>query len=274
MEWIFLYKWSVVIFYTISLSLYTRYFIISSQKLNRILSYILLITILLHLHYLVFLTRTASRLPFSNVFEMMTSYVFIFVLIYFIIELRIRDKSLGVIIILIALITQIISNIFIDITRNPNEILAHLSFFEWHVFAMILAYSGFTISFISSVMYILLSREIQKKQLGFFFSRLPSLELMDRLSNIAVVIGVSFITIGIGLGIQMASQVWGAKWPLDPKLIAVFITWVIYVAFIYFRNIRDWQGNRAAILSTIGFLWIVISVVLFSTMFSKIHSFI
>ncbi len=274
MEWMVCYKWSVLIAYTILLSFYARHFIVGSEKLNRILAQALLLTLLFHLHYLVFLTRSASRLPFSNVFEVMTSYVFIFVLIYFIIELRIQDKSLGVIIILIACLAQLISNIFIDITKSPADILADLSFYEWHVFAMILAYAGFTISFISSVMYILLSREIQKKQLGFFFSRLPSLELMDRLSNIAIMIGVSFITIGILIGIHMASQVWGAKWPLDPKLIAVFITWLIYFAFIYFRNFRDWQGNRAAILSIVGFGWIVISVVLFSTLFSKIHSFI
>ncbi|MBD3288707.1 hypothetical protein GF337_07895 [candidate division KSB1 bacterium] len=274
MEWMIIYKWSLVIVYAILLYLYARHFIVGSQKLNRILSNALGLTLVFHLSYLIFLTRTMGHVPFSNVFEMMTSYVFIFVLIYFVIELRIQDKSLGVIIILIAWLTQIVSNIFIDITKSPAEVLAHLSFYEWHVFAMVLAYSGFTISFISSLMYVLLSREIQKKKLGFFFSRLPSLELMDRLSNMAVAIGVSFITIGIILGIIMASKVWGAKWPFDPKLIAVFITWLIYVVFIYFRNFRDWQGNRAAVLSIFGFVWIVISVILFSTIFSGIHSFI
>lgn len=274
MNWIIFYKWILIAVYTFLVMLYFCYFIFEARKLQRLLTYALFITILMHLHYLFSLTQVLGHVPFSNVFEVITSYVFLFVLIYFLIELRIHEKSLGIIIVIIAWILQIISNIFIDISKGPAEILTELTFFEWHVLAMLLAYSAFAISFIASLMYILLSREIQRKKLGFFFSRLPSLDLMDRLSNIAITIGANFITIGILLGILMASKVWNSNWQLDPKLISVFITWAIYVAFIYLRNIKDWQGKRASILSISGFIWILISFLLFSTVFSKIHLFI
>jgi len=123
-------------------------------------------------------------------------------------------------------------------------------------------------------MYILLSREIHKKKLGFFFSRLPSLELLDKMSNFAIIIGTFFITFGIILGISMASKVWDTEWPTDPKLISVFITWIIYFAFILLRNIKGWQGTRASILSIIGYFWILISGIIFNLFLSNLHSFI
>lgn len=260
--------------YTIVVILYIRNFCFESKKIAKISTFFFLLTVLIHLHYLIFLTRISQHLPLATVFEVLTCYVFTFMSIYFLIEFRIRDKSMGIFIVIIAWIFQLISNLNIDIEKIPATILNDLSYYEWHVVTMILAYSAFTISFISSIIYILLAHEIQKKQLGFFFSRLPSLELMDRLGNIAVTIGVFFISIGIVLGIMMASEVWGANWPFDPKLISVFITWLIYIFTIYLRNFRNWQGGRTAILSICGFCWILISFLVFSTIFSKIHSFI
>lgn len=269
-----IFKWIPGLSYFIVMTLYIRFFIKQTEKYGKLLTPALSVTLILHFAYLIAFTHITKHLPVSNIFEMMTSNVFVFTFIYLMIERVIHERALGVIIVIIAFVLQVISSIFLDLDKSTAAILSEMSFYEIHVVTMQLAYSGFTISFISSLMYILLSREIHKKRLGFFFSRLPSLELMDRLSNLAVIIGFGFISIGIIIGILMASKVWGARWPLDPKLISVFLTWGIYFAFVYFRNFRDWQGNRASMLSIIGFIWIFISVLVFSIFLSKIHSFI
>ncbi len=273
MEIILFSKWLLFTFYMISLILYFRFFIKKSEKLQSALNITILFTIIIHLFYLIQILIYKQHLPLSNVYEVMTSYVFIFVLVYFFIERNIRDYSLGTIILLIAFILQFVSNICIDFVKDRAEVLAQLSFFEIHVSTILLAYSAFTISFIASIMYVMLSREIHNKQLGFFFSRLPSLELLDRLSNMAVTIGASFITGGMLLGIYMAFKVWDQPWALDPKLISVFVTWLIYLSFIYFRNFRGWQGKRASIISICGFVWVLLSFIIFTIFFSKLHSF-
>jgi len=274
MNIITLFKYILFFLYSFVQFLYLYYFI-KQNKLKKVsLFYAILITILFHFIYLIFLTTELNRLPLSNVFEVMTSLVFIFVLLYFIIEQNTRDHSLGVIILLIAWILQLISNCFLDVHQSPDSILEDLIFYEVHVISILLSYSAFTLAFISSLMYILLSREIHKKQLGFFFSRLPSLELLDKMSNFAIIIGTFFITFGIILGISMASQVWDTEWPKDPKLISAFITWIIYLAFIILRNTKGWQGNRASALSIIGFIWILISFSIIGLFLSNLHSFI
>lgn len=266
-------KWLLLIFYTISLILYFRFFVKQAEKLQSLLNITILFTIVMHLFYLVQILLYKKHLPLSNVYEVMTTYVFIFVLVYFFIERNIRDYSLGTIILLIAFNLQLASNIYIDYVKDRAEVLSQLSYFEIHVSIILLAYSAFTISFIASIMYVMLSREIHNKQLGFFFSRLPSLELLDRLSNMAVTIGASFISGGMMIGIYMAFKVWDQPWALDPKMISVFITWLIYLFYIYFRNFRGWQGKRASIISICGFVWVLLSFLIITIFFSSIHSF-
>lgn len=273
MEAIIFSKWAVLILYLVSLVLYAYHFVKQSERLHNTLTIVILLTIFVHLFYLIQITFFKQHLPLSNVFEVMTSYVFIFVVIYFFIERNIKDYSLGTIILLIGFILQLISNVSINFIQERADVLKQLSFFEFHVSTTLLAYSAFTISFIASIMFVMLSREIHNKQLGFFFSRLPSLELLDRLSNLAVTIGVSFITVGILIGVYMASKVWGTDWPFDPKLISVLITWLIYLSFIFFRNLKGWQGKRAAWISISGFIWVLISFIIFTIYFSKVHSF-
>jgi ABC-type transport system involved in cytochrome c biogenesis permease subunit len=274
MNMISIFKYILFFLYSFALFLYMYYFIKQKISTKVYLFYVILFTILFHFIYLIFLTIKVNRLPLSNVFEVMTSLVFIFVLLYFIIERHTTDHSLGVIILLIAWPLQLISNCFLDVHQSPASILKDFNFYEVHVISTLLSYSAFTLAFISSLMYILLSREIHKKQLGFFFSRLPSLELLDRMSNFAIIIGTFFITFGIILGISMASKVWGAVWAKDPKLISVFITWIIYFAFIFLRNAKGWQGTRASVLSIIGYIWILISFSIIGLFLSNLHSFI
>jgi ABC-type transport system involved in cytochrome c biogenesis permease subunit len=267
------YKWIIWVAYLITFIAYLRFFVKQQSRLRPYLWMFLGITILLHFGYLGWLSLRLHRLPVGNLFEVMTSIVLLYSLVYFGLERIIKDESIGVIILPLSLLFQFISNLFIDTSKQLAPVLLKVTFFEVHVTTMMFAYSGFTISFIASILYILLSREIHNKQLGFFFSRLPSLELLDRLSNLAVVVGVTFITAGILLGIYMANQVWGRGWPTDPKLISVFVTWVIYVAFLYFRNARGWQGIRASYISIGGFIWLLLSFVVITTFFSRLHSF-
>ena len=268
-----LYKWIVALAYLFALVMYWRYFIAQDGRLKKILPLVLGIALLFHFGYLVAFSRAAKHLPLSNVFEVMSTIVFLYSLTYLVLELVIRDYSMGIIILPLSFLFQTISNIQIDTGKGLAPVLMEVTFFQVHVSFMMLAYSGFTISFIASLLYVLLSREIHNRQLGFFFSRLPPLELLDRMSNLAVGFGVIFLTLGIGLGAYMANKVWGQGWPTDPKLISVFVTWMIYVSFLYLRNQRGWQGKRACYVSMAGFAWLLISFGIFTTFLSRLHSF-
>jgi ABC-type transport system involved in cytochrome c biogenesis permease subunit len=58
----------------------------------------------------------------------------------------------------------------------------------------------------------------------------------------------------------------GSYWVWDPKQTWSLITWLIYAALLHGRLTIGWRGKRAAILSIIGF------VVLLITFFGMKHS--
>ena len=179
---------------------------------------------------------------------------------------------MGVFFLPVIIVLQGISNLFLDVDKPLAEVLTNI-IFEVHVVVLISAYAAFAISFITSIMYILLSREIQSKKLGIFFERLPSLEFFDNLSNQAVNVGLVLVSAGIFLGVYMGIRIWEGQWVMDPKFLAVLVSWAIYFTHFVTRKAGGWQGRRAAIVSVIGFNWLLFSFIVVNQFFSTFHSF-
>ena len=69
----------------------------------------------------------------------------------------------------------------------------------------ILFADGFlAIACIGGIMYLLQEREIKKKRFGLFYSRLPSLEALDKLNHHCLSIGFPLFTLGLITGLAGA----------------------------------------------------------------------
>jgi ABC-type transport system involved in cytochrome c biogenesis permease subunit len=84
---------------------------------------------------------------------------------------------------------------------------------------------------------------IKKKTRGFFFSRLPSLDLLDTTGYACIVVGFSMITIGLITGVVYAKAVWGRFWSWDPKEVWSAITWLFYAVLLHERLTVGWRGD-------------------------------
>ncbi len=226
----------------------------------------------LHIFSFIHAARVMGRLPIASVYEVLFSVTLVFVILYIILEFYINDKSLGVVIAPLILLLQLVSSLGLEPEKTLSPQLEQIgTIFQIHVIFMLLAYAGFVIAFIASVMHLLLNRELHQKQLGFFFSRLSSLELLDRLNSTAASLGFVFATIGMLLGFFMAMQLWGTPFPLDPKFISFVFTWAIYAFHLYARWRMGWQGQRAAWLSVIGFIALILTFLVVSLFFTQMH---
>jgi cytochrome c-type biogenesis protein CcsB len=96
-------------------------------------------------------------------------------------------------------------------------------------------------------------RAIKTKRHGFFFKRLPSLEMLDYTGYACIVVGFTFLSIGLAAGFVYAKSVWGKLWSWDPKEIWSVITWILYAALLHERLAVGWRGRRSAIMAIIGF---------------------
>ena len=81
---------------------------------------------------------------------------------------------------------------------------------------------------------------------------------LDNLSYRTIGIGFPLLTIGILSGAVWANQAWGSYWSWDPKETWALITWFLFAIYLHTRITKGLQGEKPAIIATLGFVvvWI------------------
>ena len=134
-----------------------------------------------------------------------------------------------------------------------------------HAGISLIAYGFLGLAFCGGLMYLLQERELKSRKLGYFFSRLPSLEALDQLNSHCLAVGFAFLTLGMVTGIFLSKQAWGTYWRWNPKEVCSLIIWCIYLVQIHQRFTVGWRGRRGAQMIVGGFvvvlitLWLVIT---------------
>jgi len=88
--------------------------------------------------------------------------------------------------------------------------------------------------------------------------RLTLLESIDNLSYRTISFGFPLLTIGIIAGAVWANEAWGSYWSWDPKETWALITWLVFASYLHARLTRSWQGEKPAMIASLGFVvvWI------------------
>ncbi len=105
----------------------------------------------------------------------------------------------------------------------------------------------------AGILYLIQEKGIKGKKTGFFYRRLPSLDLLDSTSYVCIMTGFTMLTFGLVTGFIYAKSAWGNFWSWDPKEIWAVATWLFYAALLHFRLVSGWQGKKSAIMTIIGF---------------------
>jgi ABC-type uncharacterized transport system permease subunit len=154
--------------------------------------------------------------------------------------------------------------------------------FGIHISSLLFAYASFALACVIGITYVLLFKEIKAKHLGFFYARLPSLQVLDSMNQRAIVIGWVFLTIGIMVGAIWALQAraYAAVDPRvqamslqDPKIFVALVCWVVYSFELFAARRIGWGGRRAAYLSAVGFAIVMLNFVPISYFLTKSHNF-
>ncbi len=128
------------------------------------------------------------------------------------------------------------------------EVVRHAAF---HVVVAILAVALFAIACGVALMYLLQEREVKGKRFGALFSRLPSLDSLDRLNQRLVRAGFVVFTVALLAGTLNAAVVWKSAWSWDPQQIISVVVWLLYGAMVQLRH-AGWHGHRYAVLTLVG----------------------
>jgi len=138
-----------------------------------------------------------------------------------------------------------------DAIRRPTVTL--------HISVASASVALFAVAFVSAVMYLLQEREVKGKNFGALFSRLPSLDTLDRLTQRLVRTGLAVWSVALVTGFIIAVRAWGTAWALDPQIVFALVVWVLYVVLVWMRH-RGIHGRRYAVLTVAGFAVIIASI--------------
>jgi ABC-type transport system involved in cytochrome c biogenesis permease subunit len=185
---------------------------------------------------------------------------------------------MGVFVAVLLVLLGILPALDAEISRRPPVLQSPL--FTIHVMAMLFAYASFALAGVLGLTYVLMFKEIKAKHLGFFYTRLPSLRLLDVMNGRAVAVGWIFLTIGVTIGAVWATQVQGSPDPraqamslADPKILVAIMCWLLYSFALYARRAIGWSGRRAAWLSAVGFVIVLLNFVPVGYFFTRSHNF-
>ncbi len=147
-----------------------------------------------------------------------------------------------------------------------------------HIAALLIAYAALCFSLLASVLYLVQERRIKSKPKAGQDSWwvpldwLPPLDTLERISHATLEFGFPCMTVGLVIGSVLAQETaLGAAYFSDPKVIASFISWGVYVFLLFVRRSAGLRGRKAAYLS--GAVLIVMMAVWAANLFSHVHRF-
>ncbi|MHB8338751.1 MAG: cytochrome C assembly family protein [Ignavibacteriaceae bacterium] len=260
------------VFYLVTFGFYFYDFMKTGKRFANSKRLFLFLTLLIHFFYLLLRTIYFDHPPITNVFEIFTVLAFAVGFSYYILELVTDIRGTGPFIIIISIFFQLISTSFIPDVFQVKEVLRnHL--LGVHVFSALTGYSAFAISCVYGFLYLILYKQIKLNKFGLIFDRLPSLDVLERLSFISAVIGFFLLSIAIFIGIIWLPKAFPKFSYVDPKLIGTFLVWLLYGLGILSKVVGKWQGKKVVIFSILGFVIAILSTIMSNFLAQSFHSF-
>src|SRR4051795_13075035 len=271
--------WLPLVLYAAAAAAYVAHFARREPRTGRLATAILGGGPLAHTFLIGMQTMQAGYAPLVGTTAAISAFVWLLGLAYLYVELTTDERAMGAFVtVLLAVLALLPALHASDI--EPRPALLRSPLFTLHVLSMLFAYASFALAFVLGVTYVLLFKEIKAKHLGFFYARLPSLQVLDVMNGRAVVVGWLFLTCGLTVGVVWASQISGSPDPraqamhvADPKILIALICWLTYSFALFARRAIGWSGRRAAWLSAIGFVIVLLNFLPVGYFLTRSHNF-
>jgi ABC-type transport system involved in cytochrome c biogenesis permease subunit len=147
-----------------------------------------------------------------------------------------------------------------------------------HIVALLCAYAALGFSLLASLLYLVQERRLKSKlkstnESGWIpLDWLPPLDTLERIAHAMLLFGFPCMTVGLILGAVLVQETsLGAAYFLDPKVLASFVMWGLYVLLLFLRQSAGLRGRKAAYLS--GAVLLVMICVWAANLVSHVHRF-
>lgn len=252
--------------------------------LRNLSSLLLASTLLSLVTSLVIRSITAQFFALSNMYEALLVMTIGLLLAYLIVDRWFRVSGMGWAVCLLGLVVMFYAG---SLPQEINPLQAALRSY-WrsiHVPPLLLSYGFFTLSFISSIGYLITHRRpggnnptgnIATRDGGsvLSFALDHAGDLYDEVTYRCIAAGFPLLMIGVILGAVWANEAWGNYWSWDPKESMSLVTLLGYGAYLHMRINGEHAKSTLAWVSVAGFLLMMMTFVGVNMWgFGSIHSY-
>jgi ABC-type transport system involved in cytochrome c biogenesis permease subunit len=270
------------VLYSAALVAYAWHFAKRNPAVGRSATTLLVAAALAHTFAIGMETTRIGHVPVADPTSAISTFVWLLALSYLYVEMTTDERAMGVFILPLLVALQTIPAFRPEF--DERAAVLHGPLFGLHISSLLFAYASFALAGVIGITYVLLFKEIKAKHLGFFYARLPSLEVLDRMNQRAIVIGWIFLTLGIIVGAVYAVQAQALPSTAgdprvqnmsleDPKIFVAIICWAVYSFELFAARRIGWGGRRTAYLSAVGFAIVLLNFVPISYFLTKSHNF-
>jgi HemX protein len=238
------------------------------------------ITLVVHLGALVLRTLAFDRLPMGAPLEFFSLLAFSLLLIYAFIQRQAGVRETGFVVVAMAFLLQFLSSAFARHDIPPNPLLQDPGY-AVHAVLVLMSYSALSLGFLYAILYLVLARQLARRQFGLLYRRLPPLETLERMSVWAVRLGAVLLFGSLVSGFwwmhsladRVAPEVAARLSPLDPKIVTSAIVLLAYVVGLAGHHFLGWRGRRMNVVAIASFVLVIVSMAVVHHFFPSFHDF-
>jgi cytochrome c-type biogenesis protein CcsB len=234
----------------------------------------------------------AGYAPLSNLFESLVFLIFGMLAIFLVVQFTLKPKVFGVVAAPLTMLLIGFASVLPARIKDAHPLMPALQSYwlKIHVSLMLISYAAFLLAFASAVIYLFVYYTKGKKENqggGASGGGMLVLEsgpavggklsaqmlFLDDLTYRLILVGFPVLAIGIITGGMWANHAWGTYWSWDPKETWSFITWLVYAGYLHARLTREWRDHRAAWMSVVGFVSVLVTYLGVNYLAQGLHTY-
>lgn len=259
---------------------YLWLFYTDDPRARRTCSRLAAVVVLLHMAATVMRAVGLHRLPMGTQSEFMSALALALLGTYLVVERRLRAKNTGFLTTGAAAGLMLIASLAGPGAKATSPLLKDPGF-AGHAVLVLLAYTALSLSFLYAILYLVLARQLGRRQFGLLFRRLPALETLERMSVVAVEMGVPLLFLALALGhLWMYSladrvdpQTARELTPWDPKILFSWVIFLGYTAGLLGHRLWGWRGRRMNVMAVVAFIVVILGMGAARYFFPTFHKF-
>ncbi|MCC3378739.1 cytochrome c biogenesis protein CcsA [Paenibacillus farraposensis] len=224
---------------------------------------LLVVVLLLQLVYMGIRTWNEGHLPIFVTYDFLFLFSFILVLISLILS-RYQHAEFAVLLLnIISFAALVLNKLWMQPTDDPlaNWHTVH-GLLLIHIALANLGFVAMTVAAVFSGLYLFLHRKLKIKKWNDTIRRLPSLEMMDRYTHKALLIGTPLL--GVSIVVAVISIIAEQRWRLllDTKVLVTAIALCVYIVFLMSKRWNQRSGLVMAKWALVGYALLILNFLL------------